>query len=510
MGFRSESIEMLARLLALVCLLSFAAEPLAAQSGGRSANGAVVDSYRTPFSPFQAPRSLTLRDTPQMSGPQRAALVRRRLDRLITRYGSEPQSAYVESHQGPVVVRTKDGVLATVLDEDLPDYYHQLSDPEVQLATRLEVAERWRAAIQAELDQGAFLYSADYLRLAVWLGLGALALALLIHFTIKWASRRYFHRPLWPLLALNWLTCVSAILWVSPSGRTMTLTLARSVLRPYVWLGVVVMVAWLAYSLGVVLIHLYLKSLVEHRQEKDQRIDQRVAALTQAISSAFKALVVVVAVVAFLAPFDINWTPLATGAGVLGVTLSLAAQDFMRDLVAGASILLEDQFGLGDWIVSGTYSGEVERFALRATQLRTMDGALITIPNSLLRPVSNLSKEWARVDFSVEVSYKDDVDRALQVLDEEIRTLAGDWKEHCEGEPEVLGVDKLKANGVSLRALLRTRPLRQWEVKRELNRRIKLRYDQEGISIAYPQREVWLHSADVLEATEAPEPPEGS
>lgn len=483
------------RLLSLLLFTFLTGMTLAQPDSGDSKVG-VLERYETPVSPFYLPRDLVLRDTPQMSGEERASTVRRRIDRVVRKHGSDPQTAYVESHLGPVVVRTQEEVLATVLDQDLPDFYQQLKKPEDQLDTKLEVAEQWRRLVQAELNQGAFLHSHAYARLAFWVRILVLLAAVVIHLAIRRVAGRYIHSPLWALIALNWLVCLTAVLWLQPSVRSSGLALSEHLLKPYIWLAVVVLGAWIFHSIAMVVIHRYLRAVVTHRRRVDQRIDQRVAILTQAVSGALKTAVFVLAGLAYLAPFDIDWTPIATGAGVLGVTLSLAAQDLMRDVVAGSNILMEDQFGLGDWVESGPYCGEVERFTLRATHLRTMNGSLVTIPNSMLRPAANLSKEWARVDFQVQISYQDDLDKALAVFSEELQTLSDEYKDQCPDKPEILGVDKLSADGIALRALLKTRPLGQWEVKRELNRRIKIRFDKEGISIPFPQREIWIHTKD--------------
>ena len=176
--------------------------------------------------------------------------------------------------------------------------------------------------------------------------------------------------------------------------------------------------------------------------------------------------------------------------GFLSFALSLASQDLLKDLIAGVLILWEDQYAVGDVIYIGDNAGLVEKITLRVTQIRNLDGELITIPNGSIGTVRNLSSEWSRVNYAVEVSYETDVDRALEVVETTAQELYQDpqWQEMILEAPEILGIDNISHSGILIRLLIKTQPLQQWPVGREFRRRLKKAFDEQGIQIGIPQQ----------------------
>ena len=166
--------------------------------------------------------------------------------------------------------------------------------------------------------------------------------------------------------------------------------------------------------------------------------------------------------------------------------------------IAGFFVLLENQFAVGDIIEVGGKSGVVEHMTLRVVQLRDAEGVLHTIPNGQISVVSNKTRGWSRAVVEVGVGYSTDLDRALQVFQDEAARLATDekWKHRFDGPTEVTGIESLGDTAISIRTLLRTVPGAQWEVAREFRRRIKIRLDREGIEIPFPQHTVHIRMAD--------------
>ena len=176
--------------------------------------------------------------------------------------------------------------------------------------------------------------------------------------------------------------------------------------------------------------------------------------------------------------------------GFLSFALSLASQDLLKDLIAGVLILWEDQYAVGDVIFIGEHAGLVEKITLRVTQIRNLDGELITIPNGSIGIVRNLSSEWSQVNYAVEVSYDTDVDHVLKVIEAIAQKLYQDpqWQEKILEAPEILGIDNISHQGILIRLLIKTQPLQQWAVGRELRRRLKKAFDEQGIEIGIPQQ----------------------
>ncbi|NJL44933.1 MAG: mechanosensitive ion channel family protein [Leptolyngbyaceae cyanobacterium SM2_3_12] len=182
---------------------------------------------------------------------------------------------------------------------------------------------------------------------------------------------------------------------------------------------------------------------------------------------------------------------LAFGA-VAALALSFAAQNLVKDLVNGFLILLEDQYAIGDLITAGTTTGIVENLNLRITQIRGEDGRLVTLPNSLIAQVDNLSRVWSRANLTINVSYHTDVDHALGVVQEVARTMAADpaWRHAILDPTEMLGVEAMTHAGMTILIWIRTRPLKQFLVAREFRRRLRVALEQEGIAIGIPQQEL--------------------
>ncbi len=225
--------------------------------------------------------------------------------------------------------------------------------------------------------------------------------------------------------------------------------------------------------------------------------EKRARTLASLLRTVGTTLVVLVGGMMALREIGLDITPLLAGAGVAGLAIGFGAQSLIRDIIAGFFVLMEDQFHVGDVIQAAGVSGQVERMTLRMTIVRDLQGIVHFIPNGEIKVVSNLTKEWSRAVLEVSVDYGEDVDRVVAVLADVGRALAQD--EHFGKlvlEPaQVLGVESLSDAQVTIRMMVKTVPLKQWEVARELRRRIKARFDQEGIRMPHPQRVILARPA---------------
>lgn len=225
---------------------------------------------------------------------------------------------------------------------------------------------------------------------------------------------------------------------------------------------------------------------------------KRARTLAGFLRRAADALIYAVALTMVLREVGVDITPILAGAGVAGVALGLGAQSLIKDVIAGVFILAEDQFRVGDVIKTAGVAGQVERITLRAIAVRDPEGAVHIIPNGELKVVSNLSRGWAQVTVDVAVGYREDLDRAMKVLEAAGRDLAGDpeYGRLILEPPAVLGVEALGESQVTLRLLAKTQPLRQLEVARELRKRIKAAFDREGIGGPYPHQVILQRGVD--------------
>jgi small-conductance mechanosensitive channel len=195
-----------------------------------------------------------------------------------------------------------------------------------------------------------------------------------------------------------------------------------------------------------------------------------------------------------LRELDVDITPVLTGAGIIGLAVGFGAQTLVKDIISGLFLIAEDQVRLGDVAQVNGISGAVEEINLRTIVLRDLEGALHYIASGEIRTLTNKSKDYSYYVIDIGVGFDDDTDRIAEVVREVGRGLMADpaFAAFILEPLEVLGVDAFKATEVTLRFRIKTLPLKQWEVGRELRRRIKKAFDAQGISIPGPQMSVTI------------------
>jgi len=178
------------------------------------------------------------------------------------------------------------------------------------------------------------------------------------------------------------------------------------------------------------------------------------------------------------------------GAGIIGLAVGFGGQYLIRDLISGFFIIIENQYRVGDVVNFDGTGGLVEDISFRMTTLRDLDGTVHHIPHGEIKKVANLSKDFARVNLNIGVSYNSKLDHVIQIVNEVGNELSQDaqWKEFIIKPPQFLRVDDFADSSIVIKILGETQPLKQWEVTGELRKRIKIAFDNEGIEIPFPQR----------------------
>jgi small conductance mechanosensitive channel len=186
--------------------------------------------------------------------------------------------------------------------------------------------------------------------------------------------------------------------------------------------------------------------------------------------------------------FDVS--PVTAAAAVASVALGFGAQNLIKDLINGFFILFEDQYVVGDLIQANNEIGRVEHLTLRRTVIRNPAGALVTIPNSMVGQVANLSRDWSQVFVDVTVPSEENVGRALASLEKICGDFRNDvdWSPALLDGPRVLGVESLTLDGTVLRLQVRTVLNRKDDVAREVRRRIKLGFEQSRIPLSHTHK----------------------
>lgn len=345
------------------------------------------------------------------------------------------------------------------------------SDARVAGLRTESLAAQWANKLEKALYRAYLENSDEYYKYALWNSGWAVLLGALLHPLIRRLCLRHLNTPGFSLRGLLWMGVVAYCLYQFPRSRPLAFTLHRYALQPFFLLGVVTLGGLLAsWVVRRGLRHYFLQSerIRSRLPQNSPRWRQRLHMVRDVVQFVASMLLVVVTAMVYFSLLDLNVGAVLAGAGFLGVGLGFAAQDILKDYMAGINIMFEDQFGAGDIITISEHTGVVEHFTLRVTQIRDLGGSLITIPNSQIRTVQNLSNLWSQVDLRIPVALNSDLRKALAVLETTARELRQDWPYQVLDNPQVLGVESVGAFSIDLRILLKTAPQQQFAVRREL------------------------------------------
>jgi small conductance mechanosensitive channel len=280
----------------------------------------------------------------------------------------------------------------------------------------------------------------------------------------------------WGLGGLTWV--------MEGPGRALATTTGSVVL--------ILLVAFAIWEVTSLSIETY---LAEQDASGNKRIrSARSRTLLSVARTAVAVLVSVIAILMALSRIGIDITPLLATAGVLGLAIGFGSQKLVQDLITGFFILLENVFSVGDVIKVGDRAGLVEAVSIRNVRLRDLTGTVHTLPFSTIDTISNLTKDFSFHVFDIGVAYREDVDQVIEVIHsvgEEMR--ADDYfGQLITDKLEVFGLDRFDDSAVVVKGRVKTLPIKQWEVGREFNRRIKQRFDALDIEIPFPHRTLYF------------------
>ncbi|MDJ0719048.1 MAG: mechanosensitive ion channel family protein, partial [Prochloraceae cyanobacterium] len=205
------------------------------------------------------------------------------------------------------------------------------------------------------------------------------------------------------------------------------------------------------------------------------------------IQSGLKYIIYFGAGIIVLYTININPTPILAGAGILGLAVSLGAQNLINDLVSGFFIIFENYYLVGDFIETNDSRGIVESIELRTTRIRHPSGQLYIIRNGDIAKIVNYSKGYIYAVVQVGVDYDSDLDRVYQVIEKVGKQLK-------EINPNVLeptkvdGLDNFGESELTIRTATKVRPGKHLPVERVLRKMLKTAFDREGIEIPFARR----------------------
>jgi len=238
---------------------------------------------------------------------------------------------------------------------------------------------------------------------------------------------------------------------------------------------------------------------------------KRVTTLTTMLHTIVFALVWTTVGIMSLAQFGLDITPILAGAGIVGLAVGFGAQNLVRDVLSGFFLILENQVRIGDVAIINGTGGLVEAITFRIIVLRDLAGVVHIFPHGAITTLANRTKVWSAFVIDVEVAYREDTDRVVEVMRHVADELRSDPVFHDKIlEPmEIFGVDRFAESSVVIKARMKTRPIEQWNVEREYRRRLKKAFDAQGIEIPFPHLSLYTGTASMPFRVEVLEPATG-
>jgi moderate conductance mechanosensitive channel len=254
------------------------------------------------------------------------------------------------------------------------------------------------------------------------------------------------------------------------------------------WVVVVLGIAWVITRIAGRLLaraRVYTIAVMERRGDASRgELEKRASTIFIALRKLVNSVIWIVALVTALAELTFHIEPVLAGLGVAGLAIGLGAQALIKDWLGGLFLLLEDQIRIGDSVVINGISGDVVEMNIRTTLLRAESGAVHVIANGTITALANLTREYSYYIFETTLAHRADALKALDILHETGTELAGQepFRDMVLGPLEVMGIERLGERGATLRARIKTLPSKQMLVGRELNLRVKQRFDAAGIA----------------------------
>lgn len=221
-----------------------------------------------------------------------------------------------------------------------------------------------------------------------------------------------------------------------------------------------------------------------------ERHRQRAATIGSLLRSLSAFVIASIAIMTVMSVVGIPLAPLLTSAGVGGIALAFGAQSLVKDFLSGFFMIAEDQYGVGDWIDTGTVQGTVEEVGLRITRIRDGNGMVWYIRNGEITRIGNVSQGWSTSTIDIPVAYDEDPEKVMDVLRRVVEQIdtSPQWKEQLLESPSVLGIDSIKGGQLTFQISIKSPPNQQWGVAREIRERAQQELTRAGVKGPAPQQ----------------------
>lgn len=306
------------------------------------------------------------------------------------------------------------------------------------------------------------------------------------------------------VLALPALQLAGADVTVGLDGRVLLNWLLDSGLR----IALIAIAAYMVIRIGTAATRRFEREMSAGTGLDVIERTKRAHTLGRLLQKTLSIVVVGIAALMVLRELDIDIAPVLTGAGIVGLAVGFGAQTLVRDVISGFFLILEDQVRVGDVATVNGQGGLVEAINLRTIVLRDYNGTVHVFPNGEIKTLANLTKDFSYFVLDITIRREEDIDRVIAALREIAGTLREDpaFRPHILEPLDIAGVESFAAHQVTIRTRIKTVPLKQWDVGRELRRRILRGFADRHIDIPLPQQAVWIREAE-MPASAAPDKP---
>ena len=230
------------------------------------------------------------------------------------------------------------------------------------------------------------------------------------------------------------------------------------------------------------IIYNIIKRIIERRTQKVRRNHQKT--MYKLIQNVIKYVILILVLVSILNILGINVTSIVAGVGIASIVVGLALQDVMTDILSGISIVLEDQFDVGDYVLINGFEGTVLELGLKSTKIKNYENTVKIISNRKITEVTNYSKADPKITIDIPISYEIDNKKADKVINNIIKRIEKEV-ENQKNPVELLGLQSFNDSSISYRILVSSKINEQFKAKRQINRIIKEEFDKEKISVPF-------------------------
>ncbi len=231
-----------------------------------------------------------------------------------------------------------------------------------------------------------------------------------------------------------------------------------------------------------------------NKKNNDEEFQKRNNTLKSIATSVIDIFIGISAILFVLYILGVDIGPILAAAGVVGLAVGFGAQRFIEDIITGIIILTEDQIRVGDVVKIADKGGLVEKVDLKMVVLRDLSGNVHYIRNGKIDIVTNMTKDFSRFVFDIGIAYREDIDAVIKLIkqvDEELRS-DNEFKPFILEPLEILGLDRFDDSAQIIRARIKTKPIKQWNVGREFNKRLKKKFDEHNVEIPFPHRTIYI------------------